>query len=73
MFRRIDGHTCDKPPCLSYATYIRKDRKRWIRVGTFFTGCKSFSPKKDIDLEYNSNRDTDVVQTEFRKFFESIS
>ena len=44
-------HRCNYLTCASYAAYIRYPRNRWIRVGTYHTGCKSLTAIPEISLE----------------------
>ena len=35
-------HNCANRPCCWYTAYIRQGRKKWIKIGKFYTGCKKF-------------------------------
>ena len=67
-------HSCDKQECASYAAYIRQCRKYWIRIGTYHTGCKEFTPKSLYYNDFEENQDPDkAAQTGFRRFMRSVS
>jgi len=51
---------CNKTECDTRSAYIRLD-KRWVKVGHYSTGCKSFDPTDQNQKEQ---------QSEFEKIME---